>query len=447
MKIGLLHFRVGETDGVSLEMEKWKLVLEELGHQVWYIAGSGKIEDTIKVSGLHYQNKTNDLLVNHIYKKHKDQYSEEEIKNILENYTEEIETQLLTVMKDYQFDVLIPNNVLSLGWNLAAGKAVAKVIEKTGIRVIAHHHDFHWERELYSNPKYLWVKDILTEYFPPESDQISHVVINNIAQKELIIRKQIESTIVPNVFDYEKSRMVIDDYNKNIKSDLGFTDDDILILQATRIVKRKGIELTIKSIASMNKQIKNFVGKILFDGREITNQTKIKLVMVGLNEDQEYFDDLFELANRNRVEIIHIGERFNFVRSIENGSKIYSLWDAYFLADIISYPSILEGFGNQLLEATYAKKPILLYEYPVYEHYIGEFGLDVISFGSNHLLDKNGMAYIDEELNKNVALKTLTFLTNANVYKSVTLSNYNICLENFSCSTLRKMLTKLINEI
>ncbi len=31
MNIALTHFRVGETDGVSLEMDKWKIVLEKWG--------------------------------------------------------------------------------------------------------------------------------------------------------------------------------------------------------------------------------------------------------------------------------------------------------------------------------------------------------------------------------------------------------------------------------
>ena len=35
MNIAMTHFRVGETDGVSLEMDKWKTVLERNGHTVF----------------------------------------------------------------------------------------------------------------------------------------------------------------------------------------------------------------------------------------------------------------------------------------------------------------------------------------------------------------------------------------------------------------------------
>jgi hypothetical protein len=36
---GILHYQVGGTDGVSLEIDKWKQVLEEMGHTVRLCAG------------------------------------------------------------------------------------------------------------------------------------------------------------------------------------------------------------------------------------------------------------------------------------------------------------------------------------------------------------------------------------------------------------------------
>jgi hypothetical protein len=37
--IGIFHYQVGRTDGVSLEIAKWKRVLEEMGHTVYLCAG------------------------------------------------------------------------------------------------------------------------------------------------------------------------------------------------------------------------------------------------------------------------------------------------------------------------------------------------------------------------------------------------------------------------
>ena len=37
--IAICHFRAGLTDGVSLEIDKWKKACEEMGHKVFLVAG------------------------------------------------------------------------------------------------------------------------------------------------------------------------------------------------------------------------------------------------------------------------------------------------------------------------------------------------------------------------------------------------------------------------
>ena len=40
MRIAFLHNALGKTDGVSLEVDKWREVLRRRGHEVFYIAGN-----------------------------------------------------------------------------------------------------------------------------------------------------------------------------------------------------------------------------------------------------------------------------------------------------------------------------------------------------------------------------------------------------------------------
>ena len=49
-----------------------------------------------------------------------------------------------------------------------------------------------------------------------------------------------------------------------------------------------------------------------------------------------------------------------------DGRKIYSLADAYRQADLVTYPSTVEGFGNAFLEAIYYCKPIVMSTYEIY---------------------------------------------------------------------------------
>ena len=57
------------------------------------------------------------------------------------------------------------------------------------------------------------------------------------------------------------------------------------------------------------------------------------------------------------------------------------MWDAYRNSDFILYPTKIEGFGNQFIEAVYFKKPIILTPYPVYERDINSKGFEVIKMG------------------------------------------------------------------
>ncbi len=59
MRVGLCHFRAGFTDGVSLEMEKFKRVLEKMGHTVFYIAGDFGSVEGFRVESLSMKNERN----------------------------------------------------------------------------------------------------------------------------------------------------------------------------------------------------------------------------------------------------------------------------------------------------------------------------------------------------------------------------------------------------
>ena len=62
----------------------------------------------------------------------------------------------------------------------------------------------------------------------------------------------------------------------------------------------------------------------------------------------------------------------------KNGKKIYTLNDIYPQADLITYPSTFEGFGNAFLEAIYFGKPIVVNSYSIYSMDIKPKGFDVI---------------------------------------------------------------------
>ena len=63
--IGIFHFQVGGTDGVSLEIEKWKEVLEEQGHTCYLCAGDlGTAKGTLIKEMFHHLPESERLYLN-----------------------------------------------------------------------------------------------------------------------------------------------------------------------------------------------------------------------------------------------------------------------------------------------------------------------------------------------------------------------------------------------
>ena len=71
--------------------------------------------------------------------------------------------------------------------------------------------------------------------------------------------------------------------------------------------------------------------------------------------------------------------------------KKYLIGDIYQCADLISYPSGYEGFGNAFLESVYYRKPIVVNRYSIYIADIEPKGFDTIAiegFVGNKTIDK-----------------------------------------------------------
>ncbi|MED7787883.1 glycosyltransferase family 4 protein [Francisella sp. 19X1-34] len=445
MKIALAHFRVGETDGVSLEMDKWKIALEKQGHEVFYLAGSSGQTQAYIVEELHYKNSLNDKIVSNAYLK-LDDYTAKELEEIIEIQASIVEQKIVDFIQSYNIDLLIPNNIWSLGWGLYAGIGFYKAAIKTGIKCIAHHHDFYWEREKYSQPTCDFVKKLLEEYFPPVDTNIKHVVINSLAQDALLEKKQVKSTVVPNVFDFRGPLWTKDEYNSDFRKSIGVDKNDILILQATRITERKGIELALDVIGELisKGQIDSLYDKKLSTGRYFSKNNKVVFVMAGLLESEDiYITKLNAKAKKYGIEIKYINDVIDHSRSQRDNKKIYSLWDAYVEADFVTYPSLLEGWGNQLLEAMFAKKPVLVYEYPVYKKDLLDKGFDVVSLGDRHIME-DGLAKVDQGIISSAAYKIKQLLIDKNAYDQAIEKNFNICCKYFSYESLENLLKNIV---
>jgi len=115
-----------------------------------------------------------------------------------------------------------------------------------------------------------------------------------------------------------------------------------------------------------------------------------------------------------------------------DGRKIYTLTDIYPHADLITYPSTFEGFGNAFLEALYFSKPILVNAYSIYIKDIKPMGFSVLEIGG----------YVNSE----VVEKTRKALQDEAFRQKMVERNYALGLKYFSYDVLRRLLRSFILE-
>ena len=447
MNIALCHYRVGETDGVSLEMDKWKKVLENMGHKVYFIAGSTGTSDGYVIPEMHYRFKEDLKIERNAYLKLEDYQDEDELIRAIRKQAFKIEKALKKILIENKIDLIIPNNILSIGRSIPTAMAFTNVIKELGIRCIGHHHDFYWERKSFSHPTCNFVHKALEEYYPPKDDLISHVVINSIVQKELKARRNLDSVVIPNVFDFDEKLWNVDDYNKDFREKLDIKDNDILMLQATRVTNRKAIELAIDVVGEMQKKENRKILEkaVLYNGQSFKGDSRIILVLAGMVETaDDYVERLKIRAKESNVELLFVNNLVEHSRCVKNNDKIYSLWDTYVFADIVTYPSIQEGWGNQFLEGLFAKKPMLVFEYDVYKENIKEKGFKVISLGDKHELDKYGLAKVSEGVIKRAAGECIKLLIDKDYRKKMVEENFRLGSEFLSLKSLEKKLKSIV---
>ncbi len=443
MRILLAHYRVGETDGVSLEMDKWKWVLEQQGHEVFYLAGSSGSVEARCVKTLRYEDELNAKITHDAFIAPKYFPNVDALLSNIQVQADEVERDVTSAIRDLQIDVIVPNNIFAVGHSLGSAIGLERAIRNTQIKVVNHHHDFHWEREKFANPVYPEIQAILDEYFPPSRESDRHCVINHLAYDSLKAKTGKESTVVPNVFDFDNSNWELDDYNRDFKHQVGIGENDIVFLQATRIVARKGIELAIDLIALMQKQLPEWRGKTLYNGKIINDHSQFVLVLAGMNEEDEYFLKLKRKAEQLNVKILFINQHIEHSRCEVDGKKRYSLWDAYVHADIVTYPSWLEGWGNQFLEGLVANVPQVVFRYPVYDTDIAQYGFNIIDLGNELKWDNNKFAVIPQAQLDAAAQQTQTYLFDADLREKSMAENYTIGQSKLSYRALGQILSSV----
>jgi glycosyltransferase involved in cell wall biosynthesis len=186
----LVSFRLGGSDGVSIEAEKWAGALRQLGWNVVTVAGSGPVDT--RLDGLAIDAPAPP--------------SRRELTDALA-----------------PADLVVIENLCSLPLNPPAAALVASVCARRP--AVLHHHDLPWQRpHLAHLPP------------PPDDPAWAHVTINELSRRELA-EHGLTATTIYNSFDPDP---VVPD-GGDVRRALGITRQSRLLLQPTRALARKNI--------------------------------------------------------------------------------------------------------------------------------------------------------------------------------------------------------------
>lgn len=200
-------------------------------------------------------------------------------------------------------DLVVVENLLSLPLNPAAAGVVSSVLRNRP--AVLRHHDLAWQRPQLAG----------SGYEVPDDRRWAHVVINSPSAAELEGRG-IEAAVLHN-------RFPVDGWDVAVPPREGR-----VVLHPVRAIGRKDVATALRLAEALDATY----------------------WLTGPAEDG--YED--ELAH-------HLREATCPVRM---GLAVTAA-EAYAACDAVAFPSLLEGFGNPVIESAFARRPLAVHRYPV----------------------------------------------------------------------------------
>jgi glycosyltransferase involved in cell wall biosynthesis len=301
-QVAIVSYRLGGTDGVSIEASKWQRAFESLGAVVTTVAGAGAADHVIRGLGAGFGRGATEPPVT---------------PGIPESDGAPPGADRLTALLEAALDgadLVIVENCCSLPLDPEPCRVLARLL--AGRPAVMHHHDLAWQRPQFRDCP-----------GPPDDPAWWHVTINEHSRLELAARG-IKAVTFYNCFDPDP----VEGDRSATRSALGVGAGETLVVQPTRALARK-----------------NVAGGLLF-----AEALRATYWLLGPAEDG-YDDELGRLLERTSGR----------VRSIVGRPESGRVEDAYAAADVVVLPSTSEGFGNPSVESALHRRPLAIGDYPV----------------------------------------------------------------------------------
>jgi len=343
-KIALLHYSSPPVvGGVEEVMKQQALLLHRQGHKVKIISGKGESlsrEFPTTIDPIFSSLNPNvDLALKELKVGRADRFK----------YVGDVIYEHLKKEVD-SYDILIVHNVMTMPYNLPLTYAVKKLSNSRRIKIISWNHDsiyFYPDcPDMYHSEPW----DILKEKIP----FIHYVCISKFRCKQFQELYKINETIlvIPDGVD-PAGFFQIDPDSQKIIHEQKLYEADLIIVQPSRLIPRKNVELGLKVAGAMKRM-----------------GVDVRYLITGAYDPHEQRDVKYYRRLKEIARDLDIADEAIFIAEYrtKNGEEIIPnrsfIRDLYFIADILFMPSSSEGFGLPLLEAGAVKLPIACSEIP-----------------------------------------------------------------------------------
>jgi glycosyltransferase involved in cell wall biosynthesis len=310
--VAIVSYRLGGTDGVSIEAAKWQRAFESLGAAVTTVAGAGTADLLVEGLGAGLGRGRPGGEAGERGGPGRPGEDAAAGTGVSPAGRGDLTDRLAVALEDA--DLVVVENCCSLPIDPEPGRVLARLL--AGRPAILRHHDLSWQRPQFKDGPP-----------PPDDPAWWHVTINEHSRLDLAARG-IEAVTFYNSFDPHPPA----GERRATREALGVRDGEILVVQPTRALRRK-----------------NVAGGLLFAAA-----LGATYWLLGPAEDG-YDDELARLLERTAGRVrAHVGQP---------GSG--QVADAYAASDVVVLPSTWEGFGNPSVESALHRRPLAIANYPV----------------------------------------------------------------------------------
>lgn len=472
LNIGIMHSLIGKNDGVSIVIDQTvNAMVKDMGIRlgsIFFLAAHSSPRFNAETNEIFWhKNAIHKRVIKHFGQEAPDDLDEDIHQNAL--YAKEI---IAKFVDKHEIDLLIAHNT-SHPYNFITAVGLGYYIEELreqGIiwpKIMVWWHDSYFERALFANPNP--VIDKYLKYLPGTYvDAIGFINKTQPDYAKRLFKKynkdklsaffKERTSVIPNTSEitwdwqeqaWHSNRLIApppDNYNDSFFQDIGLIDEigkrgfdldnTVILLQHTRVVPRKKIELAIDFAFELEKRFLQDDNKkciaLLVSGHSGDEQSKYKEFL-----GEYYQKKIAENPNSNVVFIF--GEAYILShREIIVDKKYYNFAEIPAIiagaGGMGTYFSEVEGYGNNLLEMASFGLPVVINKYEIYQTDIEPLGFDF-------------PAITDCQLNNEVIEIAYMILVDYRIRNSLVFHNLSILHKKLDHQIIGKKLSPLIKRM